>query len=146
MTLREFDALFKDSAKEAADRDAFDLKPEAQKFANDLETNVVPLGGVFLMGDHQTEPNKKYAYFLNADDNDSLDDTASIDPKHHVGVLFHDNDFLHWQKDSLTLFLLDKPDNIIAMDKNNNRQTYSVKDINDLLDKTALSTYTDGHR
>lgn len=146
MTLREFDTLFNDSTKSVANRVASDLKPEAQKFANDLDTNVVPLGGVFLVGNHQTEPNKKYAYFLNADDNDSLDDTDNIDPKHHVGILFYDNDFLHWQKESLTLFILDKPDNIIAMDKSNNRQAYSVKDINELLEKTTLSTYTDGHR
>ncbi|RFS15357.1 hypothetical protein [Emticicia sp. C21] len=95
-----------------------------------LKVLTVELRGVGVVGDVVNSTTKKCAYF-----NESPEG---------IGITFDKKDFVSWDGSSL-LVLLDRKENVSAINKTEGKQLFDAADIFAALGREELVTYTHGH-
>ena len=131
MTLREMDGLFKDPSKPVQNRTAQDINLAMLDLLLDATFTTVAILGINEVADVKGTTDRKYAVFENTNG---------------VGFTFNKIDYENWDGNFI-LTLIDRPDNVTAIDKFRVKRKFSASEISKMLTPVQeLSTYTIEHK
>ena len=131
MTIREMDRLFKDPLKPVQNRTANDINLAMLELLLDTSLTTVAILGINEAADVKGTTDRKYAVFENTNG---------------IGFTFDKIDYENWDGNFM-LTIIDRPDNITAIDKFGVKKRFSASEISKMLmPAQELSTYTIEHK